>query len=67
MRLRDVADHVGITERGVQKIVGELEAAQVIQIQKDGRRNRYHINKTLPLRHPVESHKKVQDLLNAVL
>ncbi|HEU4988570.1 MAG TPA: winged helix-turn-helix domain-containing protein [Gemmatimonadaceae bacterium] len=65
-RLRDVAAAVGITERGVQKIVADLEAAGVLKRFREGRRNRYEINRTVALRHPVESHETVGTLLKLV-
>tara|TARA_B110000037_G_C17065370_1_gene483553 strand:- start:226 stop:537 length:312 start_codon:yes stop_codon:yes gene_type:complete len=65
--LRDVAVEVGITERAVQKIVSELEAADVIGKEKIGRRNRYTIKRRSKLRHPLESHRSVGDLLDFVL
>lgn len=67
LRLRDVAARVGITERGVQKIVQELEAAGALVRHRAGRRNTYEIIPTIPLRHAVESHRTVGDLLAAVL
>lgn len=67
IRLRDVAQQVGVTERAVQKIVSDLEAARVLTRTRDGRRNRYQIDPDRPLRHPLESHKTVGALLNMVL
>ena len=64
VRLRDVADRVGITERAVQKIVADLEEGGVIHRTRDGRRNHYTINPNRPLRHPIESHRTVQSLLD---
>jgi DNA-binding MarR family transcriptional regulator len=63
MRLRDVAQRVGITERAVQKIVADLEAAGALTRQREGRRNRYVIHPKIPLRHPVEARRRVSDLL----
>lgn len=65
-RLRDVAERVGITERAVQRIVQDLEEGGVITRSRDGRRNRYRIHTRKALRHPVESHKRVADLLAMV-
>lgn len=62
-RLRDVAARVGITERAVQHIVGDLEAAGVLVRSRTGRRNHYALNGDVALRHPVESHRTVADLL----
>lgn len=64
--LRDVAVQVGITERAVQRIVRELEDAGVLRRERDGRRNRYQVASTLSLRHPLESHCTVQNLLDMV-
>jgi len=64
--LRDVALEVGITERAVQGIVADLEAAGVITRYKEGRCNRYKINRKVKLRHAIESHRSVGDLLDFV-
>jgi predicted transcriptional regulator len=67
MRLRDVAEQVGITERSVQSIVHELEAAGAITRQRVGRRNRYELHPDHRLHHPIESHCVVGDLIDMVL
>jgi DNA-binding transcriptional ArsR family regulator len=67
MRLRDVAERVGITERAVQRIVAELEQEGILEKSRDGRRNRYSINANSPLRHPLERRCTVGDLLRVAL
>lgn len=67
MRLKDVAARVGITERAVQRIVGELEGAQILERERQGRRNRYIIRSEMPLRHPLEEHCSVGSLLDLVI
>ena len=67
IRLRDVANHVGITERGVTRIVGELEEAGVLARTREGRRNHYRINPSAKLRHPVEAEHSVGELLQTLL
>ena len=66
-RLRDVAARVGITERAVQKIVGDLEAAGIVVRERCGRRNTYRLNVAAPLRHPLEAHRSVGTLLSLVV
>lgn len=61
--LREVALQVGITERAVQRIIADLEAGGIIEREKIGRRNHYKIRADQSLRHPVESHRKIGDLL----
>ena len=65
-RMRDVAERVGITERAVHRIVGELEEAGYLEREKEGRRNRYRLRRDLPLRHPVEQHRRIESLLSLV-
>lgn len=65
-RLRDVANHVSITERTVLRLVTELEAADILERVKAGRRNRYVINTHARLQHPLDSHWTVGELLTAV-
>ena len=66
-RMRDVAERVGITERAVQRIVAELEAAGYLVRRKDGRRNRYEVIGELALRHPVENHRDLDALIKLIL
>ena len=49
IRLRDIADRLGITERSAYGIVIDLADAGYIVKEKDGRRNRYQIQADLPL------------------
>ncbi len=63
MRLRDVAEQVGITERAAQRIVADLVDAGYLTRTRIGRRNQYEIHPELPLRHPVEQAKEVGDLV----
>lgn len=63
VRLRDIAQLVGITERGVSRILSELEEAGVIEKTRIGRRNHYELHLDVSLRHPLESHATVSDLV----
>lgn len=63
IRLRDVADKVGITERAAQRIVADLQTEGYITTERVGRRNRYVIHSESPLRHPIEEHNEVGVLL----
>jgi len=60
---RVIAQTVGITERTTHKIIAELEEAGYISRKKVGRKNQYHINPNLPLRHPGHGEVAVGDLL----
>ena len=65
-RLRDVASSVGITERAVQKIVRDLQDEGFLSVTKQGRCNRYRINRRKSLRHALEAHCTVGKLLQLV-
>ncbi|MCP4788325.1 MAG: winged helix-turn-helix transcriptional regulator [Fuerstiella sp.] len=64
--LRQVAIEVGITERAVQRIVQDLEDGGFIRREKVGRQNRYHVLTNQSLRHPIEAHRKIGDLLKLI-
>lgn len=66
-RLRDVAASVGITERAVQRIIAELEDAQYLRRKRRGRRNHYEMRRTLHLRHPIEGHRTIGELIDFVI
>lgn len=61
--LREVAMQVGITERAVQRIIADLEAGGVIERERIGRQNHYRIRADQPLRHSIESHRTIGELL----
>lgn len=63
LRLRDIADAAGITERSAQGIVSDLEAAGYIEREKVGRRNTYRLHPEMPFRHPAEAGHSVGELL----
>lgn len=66
MVLRQVALAVGITERAVQRIIQDLEEDGFIEREKTGRRNRYRVLLDKPLRHPVEAHRTIGELLQLI-
>ena len=66
MRLREVAERIGITERAVHKIVSDLESAGIIERKREGRRNKYTVHGNKPLRHPLESHCNIGQLVSLI-
>lgn len=64
--MKDVASLVGVTERAVQRIVRDLEDGGYVTRERDGRCNRYRVDRTLKLRHPIEAHRSVAALLDLV-
>lgn len=67
IRVREVAQSVGVTERCVQRILTELEEAGYVSRTHQGRRNYYEVHADLPLRHPSEQHRQVSALISLVL
>jgi predicted transcriptional regulator len=64
VRLRDIAGHIGITERAVQRIVADLVEAGFLKRHRVGRRNRYEIDREHTLRHPAQSGHEIGALLD---
>jgi len=67
MPLREVAMEVGITERAAQRIVRDLADAGVIGWTRVGRVNHYHIERSYKLRHPLEQHASIGDVLSVLI
>ena len=65
-RIRDIAAEVGITERAVQRIIVELEEDGYLKHHREGRRNVYKVYSRKPLRHSIEKHRRVRDLIRLI-
>ena len=52
VRLRDIAASLNITERSAFGIITDLAEAGYLVKEKNGRRNRYHVQAHLPLPEP---------------
>jgi hypothetical protein len=62
-RLRDIAASLDITERSAFGIMTDLAEAGYVVKEKDGRRNRYHIQAHLPLPELVSRERTVGEIL----
>jgi len=63
IKVREISELVGVTERAVLRIIHELVDDGFINIEKVGRENRYSVTADVPLRHPLEQHRRVSELL----
>ena len=63
IRVRELAIEVGITERAVIRILNELQNDGVVTKTREGRRNHYEVNLDVALRHPLEAHCSLKDLV----
>ncbi|MFM7536377.1 MAG: helix-turn-helix transcriptional regulator [Acidimicrobiales bacterium] len=66
LRIRDIADLVGITERTTSAILDDLEHTGYLTRHRVGRRSHYTLSLDLPLRHPLEQDHVVGELLNTL-
>jgi DNA-binding IclR family transcriptional regulator len=64
VRLRDIAASLNITERSAFSIIADLVEAGYVVKEKDGRRNRYHIQAHLPLPEPAGRDRTVGEVLD---
>jgi predicted transcriptional regulator len=67
VRLRDIGERVGITERAAHRIVAELADAGYITRRRNGRRNHYTINTHFPLPDPIAREQNVGELLEILV
>ena len=66
IRLRDVAEHIGITERATQRILADLIEAGYVKTVRAGRRNRYSVDREHAMRHTAQIGHDVGVLLKAL-
>ena len=66
VRLRDVAEHVGITERATQRILADLVEAGYVKVERVGRRNRYTVDREHAMRHSAQLGHEIGALLEAL-
>ncbi len=64
IRIRDIANCVGVTERAAHRIVCDLVEAGYLERHRLGRRNFYEVHPELPLRHPLEGDHAVGEILS---
>ena len=63
---REIANHIGVTERTTHKIISDLEMTGYIERRKNGRWNEYRVDPELPLRHHTKQDILVSELLDAL-
>ena len=66
IRLRDMAERVGITERATQRILADLVEAGYVKTKRIGRRNRYTVDRQHAMRHSAQLGHRVGALLEAL-
>jgi DNA-binding transcriptional ArsR family regulator len=67
LRLRDMAAALGITERSAYAIVADLTEAGYVLKERDGRRNRYSIQRHMPLPDSTNHERTVGEVLNLLV
>ena len=67
VRLREIADCAGITERAAHRIVCELEADGYLTRHRVGARNFYEVHPDRPLRDRMEAGVEIGELLRLLL
>jgi len=66
-RLRDIASALDVTERTAYGIVADLAEAGYVVKERDGHRNRYHIQDHLPLRDTIIRERTIGEVLDLLV
>jgi predicted transcriptional regulator len=66
IRLKEVAERVGITERATQRILAELVEEGYVKTERVGRRNRYTVDRRHAMRHTAQFGYEIGALLEAL-
>jgi len=67
VRLREIAEALGVTLRTASNLVDDLSAAGYVVKHKEGRRNRYEIAGHLPLRESVTRERTIGEVLDVLV
>lgn len=63
-RLRDIAAALDVTERTAYDLMTDLTEAGYLVKEKDGRRNRYHVQAHLPLRDTIGRERRIGEIID---
>ena len=67
IRIREIADSVGVQERAAHRIVSDLVAGGYLTRSRVGSRNFYEVNPTLPLRREGLDEVAIGEILDILL
>ncbi|GAA5481484.1 hypothetical protein [Haloferula sargassicola] len=54
IRLVDLAEELGMTERSIRLVLAALKTSQALRVKRRGRNNRYEVDLDYALTHPLE-------------
>ncbi len=66
-RLLEIAGELGVTERTAFGIVADLTTAGYLVKERDGRRNRYHVQHHVPIPDELDRQRTIGELLEVFL
>ena len=64
--MREIAEDIQVTERRVAQVIHDLTAVGVISAVREGRRNRYVVNRDLDFNDPVLDGVRLGDLVEVL-
>ena len=64
LRIRDIAEEVGITERAAHSILADLVKEGYLSITKDGRRNTYEVHPEVRMRRDLARDHRIGEIVD---
>jgi DNA-binding MarR family transcriptional regulator len=64
--VRELASRTHLTERQMHRVLDDLVTSGYVSRTRVGRRNRYSVDSSRPMRHPTVAHHEVGTLLGAL-
>lgn len=64
--VREIADQARLTERQAHRVLGDLVNAGYVTRERVGRRNRYSVNRSMPMRLPALADRQIGELLEVL-
>jgi DNA-binding IclR family transcriptional regulator len=66
IRVQEIAEAAYVTERSAYRVLSDLVEAGYLRRTRDGRRNRYELDRELPLGDPTVEERPTSDLLSLI-
>ncbi len=64
--VREIAERAQLTERQAHRVLGDLIDEGYVTRERVGRRNRYRVNRSMPMRRPALADRRIGELLEVL-
>lgn len=64
LRVTELASRLGLAERSIRTVLATLRSSACLEIERQGRNNRYVVDLDFRLQHPLEEHYALRKIIS---